>query len=33
MYRQEELIEIILAVAAGNAGYTALLQWVKQHEQ
>lgn len=32
IYRQEELIEIILAVAAGNSEYRALLQWIKQHE-
>ena len=32
IYRQEELIEIILAAAAGNSEYRALLQWIKQHE-
>lgn len=31
-YEQQELIDIILDVAAGNADYEALLKWVLDHE-
>lgn len=30
-YSQEELVEIILNVAAGNADYQKLLSWVSEH--
>ncbi|MDR0897310.1 MAG: type II toxin-antitoxin system death-on-curing family toxin [Oscillospiraceae bacterium] len=32
-YRQEELSEVILRLAAGNIGYDQLLQWLIVHEQ
>jgi len=31
-YEQQELIDIILAVAAGDANFDALLKWVLDHE-
>ena len=32
-YTQEELIQIILQVAAGEADFQALLEWVIEHQQ
>ncbi len=32
-YTQQELIEIILKIAAGTSGYEDLLQWVIGHQQ
>ena len=31
-YTQQELIDIILEVAAGNVGYDDLLRWVLEHQ-
>ena len=32
-YSQEELTEIVLAVAAGRIGYEELLAWVLDHQK
>ena len=32
-YTQEELSNIFLAVASGNAGFAELLQWILEHEK
>ena len=31
-YSQQELVDIVLSVAAGNADRQALLQWILEHE-
>ena len=31
-YTQQELIDIILEVAAGNVGYDDLLRWALEHQ-
>lgn len=31
-YEQQELIDVIMNVAAGNVGYSELLLWIKEHE-